>query len=261
MSHPDTSREILLNLSEWIERRKDSIGPYADHIVHSVRHYEAEITRLREGRDQAKQQLAAARNDALAEMSRMIKAAILGGKVGAGDGNTHYLRTISTGEVVNIEIALRAQAAPTSEQKSHEIWPAPFHEGFWAIVDENGAIQEGAYGWAISPDSEVGAWERLLEPCQDWSVRRAKENGYRAAFFPAPGYLQKAQTTKDTQTAAFNQGLEKAAAYHDETAAILEPDDVQEGGNIKGAIKLAARHRRYAKEIRNLMTQEEQSDE
>lgn len=45
----------VLNLAEWIERRKSAIGPYCDHIVHSVKHYEthiteqaAEIERLRE---------------------------------------------------------------------------------------------------------------------------------------------------------------------------------------------------------------------
>ncbi len=38
---------LILNLSAWIERRRDAIGPYADHIVHSTKHYEQEIERLR----------------------------------------------------------------------------------------------------------------------------------------------------------------------------------------------------------------------
>lgn len=34
-------QELLLNLSAWIERRKDHLSPsYADHIIHSVKQYE-----------------------------------------------------------------------------------------------------------------------------------------------------------------------------------------------------------------------------
>ena len=33
-----------LNLSGWIERRKSDVGPYAEHIIRSVRAYEAELT-------------------------------------------------------------------------------------------------------------------------------------------------------------------------------------------------------------------------
>jgi hypothetical protein len=40
--------EVTLNLSAWIERRKASVGPYADHVIHSVKAYETEIQRLRE---------------------------------------------------------------------------------------------------------------------------------------------------------------------------------------------------------------------
>jgi hypothetical protein len=36
-----------LNLSGWIDRRKIAVGPYADHIIKSVRAYEVEIERLR----------------------------------------------------------------------------------------------------------------------------------------------------------------------------------------------------------------------
>lgn len=155
---------------------------------------------LLDDNERLRAQLAAARNDALAEMSRMIKAAILGGKVGAGDGNTHYLRTISTGEVDNIEVALRAQAAPTSGKNLHESWPAPFHEGIWAIVDEAGQIKDGAHGWAISPHGEVEAWHRLLDPCDQSSVSLAKDRGLRAAFFPTPSSSQKAQTAQEEQS-------------------------------------------------------------
>ena len=38
---------LLLNLSGWIERRKDALGGYGDHIVHSVKAYEDEIEHLR----------------------------------------------------------------------------------------------------------------------------------------------------------------------------------------------------------------------
>lgn len=39
---------MILNLAAWIERRKKDVGPYADHIIHSVKAYEAEIQRLRD---------------------------------------------------------------------------------------------------------------------------------------------------------------------------------------------------------------------
>lgn len=39
--------EVVLNLADWIERRRDAVGPYADHIIHSVRAHEGEISRLR----------------------------------------------------------------------------------------------------------------------------------------------------------------------------------------------------------------------
>lgn len=39
--------EVVLNLADWIDRRRDAVGPYADHIIHSVRAHEAEISRLR----------------------------------------------------------------------------------------------------------------------------------------------------------------------------------------------------------------------
>ncbi len=39
--------EVILNLSNWIERRKDEIGSYWRHLAHSAQAYETEITRLR----------------------------------------------------------------------------------------------------------------------------------------------------------------------------------------------------------------------
>ena len=39
--------EITLNLSAWIERRKNDVGPYADHIIRSTKEYEEEIADLR----------------------------------------------------------------------------------------------------------------------------------------------------------------------------------------------------------------------
>lgn len=44
----DAERITDLNLSGWIERRKSDVGPYADHIIKSVRMYEAEIEKARE---------------------------------------------------------------------------------------------------------------------------------------------------------------------------------------------------------------------
>lgn len=43
-----SDRELLLNLSSWLERRAEQIGPYADHIIHAVRAYEAEILSAQE---------------------------------------------------------------------------------------------------------------------------------------------------------------------------------------------------------------------
>lgn len=40
--------EPILNLSSWIDRRRKEVGPYADHIVHSVKAYEDRITALEE---------------------------------------------------------------------------------------------------------------------------------------------------------------------------------------------------------------------
>jgi hypothetical protein len=109
----DTSKKAIEHCTAPLDAEARGRG-YGTHIAADL------IRSLAAERDQLAEQLATARNDALAEMSRMIKAAILGGKVGAGDGNTHYLRKISTSEVDNIELALRAQAAPTSVQKVHE---------------------------------------------------------------------------------------------------------------------------------------------
>ncbi|UFM63630.1 hypothetical protein LOS78_05555 [Paracoccus sp. MA] len=39
--------EVVLNLADWIDRRRDAVGPYADHIIHSVRAHETELSRLR----------------------------------------------------------------------------------------------------------------------------------------------------------------------------------------------------------------------
>ena len=43
----DAERNADLNLAGWITRRKSDVGPYADHIIESVRIYEAEIERQR----------------------------------------------------------------------------------------------------------------------------------------------------------------------------------------------------------------------
>ena len=40
-------RREILNLTDWIERRKADIGPYADAIMAGTRGYEDEIRRLR----------------------------------------------------------------------------------------------------------------------------------------------------------------------------------------------------------------------
>lgn len=49
--------EPILNLSAWIDRRRKEVGPYADHIVHSVKAYEARIAALEEERDRLREAL------------------------------------------------------------------------------------------------------------------------------------------------------------------------------------------------------------
>ncbi|MFV1538731.1 hypothetical protein [Phaeobacter sp. JH204B] len=39
-------RKPVLNLAAWIGRRRLHVGPYADHIIHSVQVYEDHITEL-----------------------------------------------------------------------------------------------------------------------------------------------------------------------------------------------------------------------
>lgn len=39
---------VDLNLADWMERRAGNLGSYSNHIIHSVRAYEAEIRQLRE---------------------------------------------------------------------------------------------------------------------------------------------------------------------------------------------------------------------
>ena len=59
--------EPILNLSAWIDRRRKEVGPYADHIVHSVKAYEARITALEEENADARAVLD--RIDAIAKMA------------------------------------------------------------------------------------------------------------------------------------------------------------------------------------------------
>ncbi|WGR61458.1 hypothetical protein E3U26_12445 [Paracoccus ferrooxidans] len=63
--------EVVLNLADWIERRRDAVGPYADHIIHSVRSHEAELVRLRA----EVERLTAALADERAHADVMAKAA------------------------------------------------------------------------------------------------------------------------------------------------------------------------------------------
>ena len=55
-------------------------------------------------------------------------------------------------------------------------FPAPGIK--WAIIDKDGFVVDGAYGWALG-ETERDAWERALDPCQDWTVRRAVADGDR----------------------------------------------------------------------------------
>jgi hypothetical protein len=50
----------ILNLSAWIYRRRKEVGPYADHIIHSVEAYEARITALEDENQRLREAVAAA---------------------------------------------------------------------------------------------------------------------------------------------------------------------------------------------------------
>lgn len=43
----DAVTGVTLNLSGWMDRRRENLTLYANHILHSVRAYEAEIAALR----------------------------------------------------------------------------------------------------------------------------------------------------------------------------------------------------------------------
>lgn len=45
----------------------------------------------------------------------------------------------------------------------------------FCIMDD-GAIVDGAHGLAID-ETENAAWERAIEPCEEWSIRKAKSSG------------------------------------------------------------------------------------
>lgn len=57
----------------------------------------------------------------------------------------------------------------------------------YAILDENGKVIDGAHGWAIGETAQA-AWERAINPAQDWSIQRSKDAGYRSAY-KANGWL------------------------------------------------------------------------
>lgn len=51
------------------------------------------------------------------------------------------------------------------------------NELMYCIMEsEGGQIVDGAFGLAIGA-TEREAWERALDPCEDWSIRKTKE-GY-----------------------------------------------------------------------------------
>jgi hypothetical protein len=52
----------------------------------------------------------------------------------------------------------------------------PESELQFCIMNE-GEIVDGANGLAIGA-TEQEAWERCLNPCEDWSIARAKEYGH-----------------------------------------------------------------------------------
>ena len=44
-------------------------------------------------------------------------------------------------------------------------------------IMRNGEILDGAKGLAIG-ETEQLAWERGLDPCQEWSIKKSKQQGY-----------------------------------------------------------------------------------
>ena len=52
----------------------------------------------------------------------------------------------------------------------------PNPEDMMFCILDDGAIVDGAHGLAIGT-TEEGAWERAIEPCEEWSIREAKASG------------------------------------------------------------------------------------
>lgn len=52
----------------------------------------------------------------------------------------------------------------------------PSDENLMFCIMRDGAILDGAHGLAIGP-TEDAAWERAIDPCEDWSISEAKDAG------------------------------------------------------------------------------------
>lgn len=56
----------------------------------------------------------------------------------------------------------------------------PSQDQMLFCIVNDGEIIDGAYGHAIGR-TEQEAWDRALEPSQDWAISKAKDRGYKVA--------------------------------------------------------------------------------
>jgi transcriptional regulator with XRE-family HTH domain len=110
-------REIMLNLSAWIERRADNLKPYADHIIHSVKAYEAEIERLRRPEAAQVRVNSLPCPDTLAQIIRRVDGS---NSLGAGELAERILSALEPDllSTTGVELGERLQRARNERGKS-----------------------------------------------------------------------------------------------------------------------------------------------
>jgi len=129
-------------------------------------------------------------------------------------------------------------------------WPNPDQPGYpqnperdaFIFLRKGETIQDGDE----CPTDNCQEWL----PVDRWSIG-SKYNPLAFKIFR--GRLTQADHAASVAAAA-EAMREACARYHDETAAILEKEDVAAGGNVKGAAQLARKHRADADWIRDIPT-------
>lgn len=159
--------EVVLNLADWIERRRDAVGPYADHIIHSVRAYEAEIARLRTEVERLTESLKTVQRAA-----RTLHAAgheITRNAVAAAMGEAAALKEIDRSEYA-------AAANLDSERQANAMLTEALERAEAALADERahadalaGALEEiresfseVANQWGDPFEDECGTWAKYV---------------------------------------------------------------------------------------------------